>query len=249
MICTDPRNPRAAQLFADISTRVDLEALDPSVALVIGGDGWMLQCMREFGPGRVYLGVNAGHLGFLLNDPSNLEALCAELRAGAYTVYDFPRLHLQATTADGTVIEADAVNDIYLERASGQTAHLTVTVDGQLAVRQLVCDGVIVATALGSTAYSYSAGGVPCHPRVPGMHVTPIAPHAPRLSPMLLPLDSVVEVQAMSPARRPVRAVCDGVDSGRVTRMRVVRSADDVRLAFLGEHAFTGTLIRKVLKA
>ena len=249
MICTDPRNPRAAQLFTDISARVDLEALDPSVALVIGGDGWMLQCMREFGPGRVYLGVNAGRLGFLLNDPTNLDGLCAELRAGAYTVYDFPRLHMQATAADGSVIEADAVNDIYLERASGQTAHLTVTVDGQLAVRQLVCDGVIVATALGSTAYSYSAGGVPCHPRVPGMHVTPIAPHAPRLSPMLLPLDSVVEVEAMAPERRPVRAVCDGVDSGRVARMRVVRSADDVRLAFLGEHAFTGTLIRKVLKA
>ena len=249
MFRTDPRNPRAAELEAELRARVDPSALPPDLIVVIGGDGWMLQTIRDDAPGHSYLGINAGRLGFLLNDPRDIDALCAQLNAGAWEAFSFPRLRLHATHADGTVDQADAVNDIYVERASGQTAHLAVTVDGELAVENLVCDGLIVATALGSTAYSYSAGGVPCHPRVQLTHVTPIAPHAPRLSPMVLPLDAVVDVEVLSAFRRPVRVVCDGVARGEVVRMQVSRSPDDVRLVFVHPHAFTGTLIRKILKA
>jgi NAD+ kinase len=116
-------------------------------------------------------------------------------------------------------------------------------------VERLICDGLLVSTALGSTAYSYSAGGVPCHPQVPALLVTPIAPHVPRLTPMMLPLDAVVELSAVDTHRRPVRAVADGVDLGEVVRMQVKNSEDNVQLAFLTGHDFTRTLVRKVLRA
>lgn len=249
VFCVDPRNPRAHVLLEALGRRMDLTALPPTLALVFGGDGWMLQSIRTHGPGLTYFGINAGRLGFLLNDGVDLDALAQALSTGRYRSFAFPQLRLQAWNAAGEPLEAEAVNDIYLERSTGQTAHLAVTVDGQPAVERLVCDGLIVATALGSTAYSYSAGGVPCHPRVQAMHVTPIAPHAPRLAPVVLPLDSVVDVEALSVEKRPVRVVCDGVEQGPAVRLRVSRAEDDVRLAFLNTHAFTATLIGKVLKA
>ncbi len=249
MICVDPRNPRAAALADRLAGCIDLGALPADLALVLGGDGWMLQSIRDNGPELTYLGINAGRLGFLLNDPDDYPDLFQRIAQGRYRAHRFPRLQMQAWTQDGSVKQADAVNDLYLERASGQTAHLALRVDGEEAVGRLVCDGLVVATALGSTAYSYSAGGVPCHPLVPSLHITPIAPHAPRLSPMVLPLDSVVEIVAHVPERRPVRAVCDGVEQGEVVRMRVARGPHDVRLAFVEGHAFTSTLVRKVLNA
>ena len=249
VICVDPRNPRAHALCKALGALVDLASLPGDLAVVFGGDGWMLQTIRTHGPDRTYFGINAGHLGFLLNDPADLNALAAALGSERYRSYAFPQLVFEAWDADGESFGAEAVNDIYLERSTGQTAHLTVTVDGQPAVETLVCDGLIVSTALGSTAYSYSAGGVPCHPRVQAMHVTPIAPHAPRLSAMVLPLDSVVEVEAHTVGKRPVRVVSDGVEQGAVQRLRVQRAPHDVRLAFVKDHAFTATLIEKVLKA
>lgn len=249
VISVDPRNPRALALCEALRQRVDFASLPEDLAVVFGGDGWMLQSIRTHGPARTYFGINAGHLGFLLNNGADLSALCETLCSARYRSFSFPQLHLRAWDHEGRAFEAEAVNDIYLERSTGQTAHLTVRVDGQPAVEQLVCDGLIVATALGSTAYSYSAGGVPCHPRVQAMHVTPIAPHAPRLSPVVLPLDSVVEVEAHATRKRPVRVVCDGVEQGSVQRLRVERGRHDVRLAFAEDHAFTATLIQKVLKA
>jgi NAD+ kinase len=209
----------------------------------------MLRTIRERGPSHVYLGLNAGHLGFLLNDVGDAEAVAAALERSAWNISSFPRLRLTAWRADGTELSALAVNDLYLERATGQTAHLEVHIDGNVVVDRLICDGLLASTSLGSTAYSYSAGGVPCHPQVPALLVTPIAPHVPRLTPMILPLDAIVELSALDTHRRPVRAVADGVALGEVVRMRVEDSHDNVRLAFLEGHNFTRTLVRKVLRA
>ena len=83
---------------------------------------------------------------------------------------------------------------------------------------------------------------------VRAIHVTPIAPHVPRLSPFIVPWTANIEVEALDSDRRPVRAVCDGEDHGTVHRMRIDRANDDITLAFLEGHQFTRTLIRKILK-
>ncbi len=255
----DPHNPRAERLSQALQAVVG-DVLDgPDVHLVVGGDGWMLHCIHEVTleattDAPVVLGLNAGTLGFLLNDidlesPADIERVGAALRDRAWTAHAFPRLGMTGIAPDGETVSATAVNDLYVERRSGQTARLRLRVDDELVVEKLVCDGLIVATALGSTAYSFSAGGVPCHPRVPALQVTPIAPHGPRLSPTVLPLDVVIEVEALQAERRPVRAVADGIEVGPIVRLEVKRTVPDVVLGFLEGHRFTRALIQKVLQS
>jgi NAD+ kinase len=109
-------------------------------------------------------------------------------------------------------------------------------------------NGIIAATALGSTAYSFSAGASPCHPALRALQVTPICPHRPRLSPLTLPWGAVLDIDVLDPDRRPVRTVADGEDQGRVRSLRVGPDGRTVKLAFLEGHDFTRTLIAKVLK-
>ena len=206
-----------------------------------------MSSIRELGTDPVYLGLNTGHLGFLLNDVDDLDTVAQALATGSWKVHAFPRLSMEATAPDGSVHRATAVNDLYMERSSGQTAHLRLQIDGVTVVERLVCDGLLASTALGSTAYSFSAGGVPCHPLLRATHITPVCPHSPRLSPFLLPPDKVIEVEALTTDRRPVRAVADGVSYGAVTRLRIGSDHDMARLAFLEGHHFTRALIRKVL--
>lgn len=248
MIRVDPRNPRAQALHDALASRVDLAALPEPVCLVFGGDGHMLACIRELGPDYVYLGLNAGMLGFLLNDAADLDGVADQLERRDWVAHAFPRLALEARGPDGQRYEAHAVNDLYVERSTGQTAHLRVSVDGATVVDRLICDGLIVATALGSTAYNYSVGGVPCHPTAEVLQVSPISPHAPRLSPVVLPLRARIEVEALVVGRRPVRVVADGQGLGPVEHVTVAAEGSRVRLAFLGGHNFTETLISKVLQ-
>jgi NAD+ kinase len=250
MIHADHRNPTATAFGEALGRALKSRDADlGELAIVIGGDGWMLHTIHNHGPGKVWLGLNSGNLGFLLNELGEPAATANALCEGRFTVHDFPRLQLEATTPDGGSIEATAVNEILAERKTGQTAHLRLDIDGETLVDELVCDGILVATALGSTAYSFSAGGVPCHPMAPILHITPVCPHAPRLSPIVLPLDKVIELEVLSPDKRPVGAVADGIDHGPIQRLRIRRADQDVRLAFLEGHKFTRTMIEKVLKS
>lgn len=247
MLLVDERNPRARALLAAMEPHLDVSALPPELRLVFGGDGWMLSCIHKHGAGPIYLGLNAGYLGFLLNDVDQPSKVARAIMAGAWRAWAFPLLHVQMTRPDGSTAMAQAVNDAHAERLTGQTARLRVRVDGFTVVEEMVCDGLLTSTALGSTAYNYSAGGVPCHPMVRGIHVTPICPHAPRMSPLLLPSDSTVEIEARRHERRPVRASVDGIDQGEVVKIVVTSAPAEIQLGFLDRHNFTETMLRKVL--
>ncbi len=249
MLLVDERNPQALALCAALTPHLDIAALPASMHLVIGGDGWMLNCIHQHGPTPTYLGLNAGHLGFLLNDVKDPAVVGAALMARRWRAWRFPLLKMEATCPDGTAVTARAVNDIYVERMTGQTVRLRIEIDEVAIVERMVCDGLLTATALGSTAYTYSAGGVPCHPLIRGIQVTPICPHAPRLSPVMLPHNAVVEVQILDAARRPARAVSDGIDHGAVTGLVVKTAGQEVSVGFLEGHHFTRTMIRKVLSS
>lgn len=243
----DPHNPKAQALRALLEPRLDPARLPADLCLVLGGDGTLLRAIRELGAGPLYLGLNCGHLGFMLNEPGEVDTLPERLhQVERWQRSEIPRLRALASGADGEV-EALALNDVYLERASGQSAHLRVLVDGQRVVERMVCDGVIASTALGSTAYALAAGGVACHYLLPLVQVVPINPHAPRLQPIALPARSVIEVEVLDAHRRPVKAVADGQDLCQVERVRVQDAASGVRLAWLAGHDPTGALIRKLL--
>lgn len=238
-----PRAKALAHALAGLTGPDDL-------VLVFGGDGTMLRAIQRHGPDRVYFGVNCGHLGFLMNDFHGdaahvVDTVTTVVREGTWFAQPFPRLRMRADTADGTV-DAYALNDVYVERQS-QTCHLRVTVDGVEVVRHMVADGIVAATPLGSTAYSFSAGGPAAHPLVHALHLTAICPHIPRLSPILLPPTSLIRVEVLEPEHRPARAVADGVPTEDVRAVEIASSGDSVRLAYKNGHDFTTTMIRKIL--
>ena len=244
-------NARSHALYSALQSRV--AELELPLHVVLGGDGTMLHCIHQHGGEGNFFGVNCGTLGFLMNDmPGDVEQVAQQvldvLQKKSWKAREFPCLQLYAEGPDG-VIEDFAVNDVYVARETGQTVHLRVVVDGVEVVNRLVCDGLIAATPLGSTAYSFSAGGPAAHPLVRALQLTAICPHSPRLSPMVLPLETRVEVEVESPYRRPARVSVDGQDRGRVRRLGVSLSSRRVTLCFLPEHDFTGTLVRKILHA
>lgn len=225
----------------------------PDVCVVLGGDGAMLRAIQAYGPAYAYFGVNCGHLGFLMNDlPGEETSVAAEvvriLEEGRYVGPHFPRLHMRATTATGPA-EARALNDVYVERQVGQTCHLRVTVDEVEVVGAMVCDGIIAATALGSTAYTISAGGPAAHPLLRAIHLTPICPHTPRLASLVLPLDARIRIEALDPTLRRARAVADGIPFDDARVVEIARADDEVRLLFREGHDFTTTLVRKIIHA
>lgn len=211
------------------------------LCLVIGGDGTMLEAIHRYDARYRYLGLNCGHLGFLMNEVD--VDTRARIEAGAWFAQRFPRLRMRC---NGTTTLA--VNDVYIERSSGSTCHLKVTVDGVEVVDRMVADGVIAATPLGSTAYSFSAGGPAAHPLLQAIHLTPICPHQPRLAPIVLPAASKVRVEVLEPELRPARVVVDGEGIEGANVVEIDWAESGVDLCFFDGHDFTSTLMRKILR-
>lgn len=252
-IISDPLNEKALRVqallvehFGDVWHP---RGLPDDLYIIIGGDGFLLQCVRHYhAPERIFLGLNCGRLGFLLNElPEDWSVLPSLLIKPERRVMTFPRIRMRARDIHGQEYEALALNDIYLERMTGQACHLRLEIGGKMVVSELVSDGLIISTALGSTAYTFSAGGVPCYPTLEIIEITAICPHVPRLTPLIFPLSAKIEAKTLQVERRSVRAVADGVDFNHVLEVSVSDAQSPVQLAFFEKHDFTATLIRKVL--
>jgi NAD+ kinase len=247
-----PAHPTDRALLLEKAVRAVVPEQDfPDIHVVLGGDGTLLATIhRNRGQGR-YLGINCGTLGFLMNDwPGEPEAVALELKnlleQGRLNSYAFPCLEVEAEEfAESPFL---AINDCYVARDSGQTCHLRVKVGGVEIVSKMVCDGIIASTPLGSTAYSFSAGGPISHPLLSAIHLTAICPHSPRLVPMVLPPMTMIEVEVLNADRRPARLSVDGLERGLATRLNVRQSQTCVSLTFRPEHDFTATLVQKILK-
>lgn len=249
MIAFDQRNPRAVALRDELLEYLPENWQVPEgIAIVIGGDGFLLRTINEHGTGLAYLGLNAGHVGFLLNDGTNAKRVAQALELGQFRAHPFPLLEAELTLAGGEQLVVRAVNDVYLERMSGQAARLTLTINGIVAVEELVADGLIFATALGSTAYTFSAGGLPAHPSLRCLQITPICPHHPRLTPFALPSTAQAAVAVVNHEWRPVRAVTDGRATDDVIAMKVRVSERHVDLCYLDDHDFMRQMLTKVLR-
>ena len=154
-----PRAQEAAEReFRSVADWVPLE--DADAVVVLGGDGFMLQtlhAMRDTGRIIPAYGLNLGTVGFLMNRNRNPETLIK--RIGKAKPHHIEPLRMQAETQDGAVHTFCAINEVSLLRETRQTAKLEVTVDDKVRIAELVCDGVLVATPAGSTAYNLSADG------------------------------------------------------------------------------------------
>lgn len=215
--------------------------------VVLGGDGFLLRTVAAHDFAGTWLGMNTGNLGFLHNSVEDWHDAAAKLVAGRWRPHEFPLLETAVELREGGAMTGLAMNDVYLERATGQAARLALYVDGREVVENLVADGLIVATALGSTAYSYSAGGSPAHPLTRMLKITPICPHLPRLTAFDLPDSARVRVEVRLENRRPVRVVVDGRESEAVSAVEVWTSDQTVTLGYLEGHDFTGHLLEKIV--
>ena len=202
MIIADDRNPRAVHLRAALIALLPQGWVPPDgLSVVLGGDGFLLRTIAAHGFDRTWLGLNAGNLGFLLNEAADPREVARKLADARWKTFGFPLIEARIVLATGEERVERAINDVYLERMSGQASRLRLVLNGQEVVEQLVADGVIFATALGSTGYAYSAGGEPLHPRLRVLQVAPICAHRPRVPAVVLPEDATAEVEILQHSR------------------------------------------------
>ena len=213
------------------------EAATTLVAL--GGDGFMLETLHQMleaqRPTPVF-GMNRGTVGFLMND-WRIDQL-PERIAGAKAIRVAP-LEMRATTVSGETFTHSAINEVSLLRETRQTAKIEISVNGRVALPELACDGVLVATPAGSTAYNLSARG-PILPLAAKMlALTPISPFRPRRwSGAILPDDTAVCFTILEAENRPVSAVADQIEVRDVARVEVRLDRErSLTLLFDPEHA------------
>ncbi len=235
------------------------------VLVTLGGDGTLLRGARRAGPrGIPVLGCNLGRLGFLTAaSPDELETALGRLAEGDYRVDERLALRVEVASPDGDPVPGTeggreegspeagpfyALNDAVIHKTGfARLITLRVWVDGE-EVGQYSADGIVLATATGSTAYSLSAGGPVLVPDLDALVATPISPHTLAVRPLVVPADAVLEVEVRPRSEQPVLTV-DG-QSGRSLatgdRVRASRSPHPVRLVQFPGRSFFSVLRRKL---
>ncbi|MDJ1006855.1 MAG: NAD kinase [Paracoccaceae bacterium] len=218
---------------------------DADVVVALGGDGFMLETLGDPSlRGRAVYGMNCGTVGFLMNEYSE-DDLPGRLAASEEAVLN--PLRMRAGGANGEVHEALAINEVSLLRAGPQAAWLKISVDGKTRLEELVCDGALLSTPAGSTAYNYSAHGpiLPIGSDV--LALTAMAAFRPRRwRGALLPSTALVRFDVLDPVKRPVMADADS-RSVRDVHWVEVKSDPTIRhrLLFDPGHGLEERLIRE----
>lgn len=239
---TDPAQA-ARQLFVDRFGDSSPDQADVIVAL--GGDGFMLETLHgTMALDTPVYGMNRGTVGFLMNEFSE-DRLVERLREAEEAVINPLAMH--AECVNGTRHEALAINEVSLLRQGPQAAKLKIRVDGRERLEELVCDGALVCTPAGSTAYNYSAHGPVLPIGAEVLALTAVAPFRPRRwRGAILPQSATVRFEVNEPAKRPVMADGDG-RSVRDVAWVEIRSEPKVRHRILFDpgHGLEERLIRE----
>jgi len=215
------------------------------VVVALGGDGLMLQTLHRLrDTGVPIYGMNHGSVGFLTNEfrPDGLR----ERLAAAEQCVVHP-LSMEAKDASGKIHRAPAFNEVSLLRQSYQAANLRISVDGKLRLEELICDGVLVATPVGSTAYNLSAHGPILPLNTPLLALTPISPFRPRRwRGALLPDRAEVEIVVREPDKRPVNAVADHFEVRSVVSVKTrMDTASSIVLLFDPDHSLDERILNE----
>ena len=221
-VSSDTADAKAA--LAGLSKRYGQASLEEAdIVVALGGDGFLLQTLRDtMGTGKRVYGMNRGTIGFLMNEfrsgglPERIEAALPET---------IRPLEMQAATAGGDTVSALAINEVALWRQSYQTAKIRISVDDQVRLEELSCDGVMIATPAGSTAYNLSAHGPILPLDAPLLALTPVSPFRPRnWRGALLSDKAVVRFDILEAEKRPVNAAADHTEVKGVTSVTVRES-------------------------
>lgn len=242
LIVADPRNEKSRKI-ADAYRKYQSD--EPELILALGGDGTMLHAIRDHWRKRIpFLGVNTGHLGFLMN-----ERLPVDLAGLEFISYSLPMLRVDTETPDGEQSMGLAFSDVWLERAEGQAAWIKLDVDGETRMPKLVGDGMLVSTAAGSSAYARAMGAIPVPINTPTVTLVGSNIFQPRFwKPMALPDTSLIRFSSLDRSgKRPLRGFLDGTPLGLVQDISVRRSLTaSVEMAFTKEFDPAARLLRSL---
>jgi NAD+ kinase len=193
---------------------------EAQVIVALGGDGFMLETLhRKLAGGPPIYGMNRGSVGFLMNDYNEDDLIDRIAKAERAVIHP---LSMVAIDRNRKQHRAQAINEVSLLRQTRQTAKLQISIDGKIRMAELVCDGVLIATPAGSTAYNLSAHGpiIPLNAKV--LALTPISAFRPRRwRGALLPHDARVTIEVLEADKRPVSAVADNFEVRDVLEVHI----------------------------
>ena len=230
---------------------VDVAVEDVELAIVLGGDGTILRAAELVREGTApVLGINMGHVGFLAEiERDDMDDAVRRVIARDYRVEDRMALEVRVKDdADHVVFETWALNEATVEKASRERMlEVVIEIDGR-PLSTFGCDGVVVSTPTGSTAYNFSAGGPVVWPTVEAIAVVPLSAHALFAKPLVVGPEHAVAIELLQRNIGMGVLWCDGrrsLDLPSGARVIVRRSEHPVRLARLHPSAFTDRLVRK----
>lgn len=248
-IYSDAATARLANLKAVVCPEAATLARKVDLLLVFGGDGTLLRVAREIAGSRTpILGINIGSLGFLTAVPSaHLARALKQVWNGEFSLES--RALLQATGRSGSrTIDQTVLNDVVISRGiASRLIELDVRVNGDPLTRYR-CDGLIVSSPTGSTAYSLAAGGAVVFPTADVLALTPICPHTLSNRSLILPLTATIEVEVITPKPATILSADGQVVSELAAgdRLKIRRARRTIRLTHLAGSSFCETLRRKL---
>jgi NAD+ kinase len=244
-------DPRLASAMAPLAKPVKPED-GIELMLVLGGDGTILRAAEWVLDSEIpLLGVNLGHVGFLAEaESSEIDTIVAHVVDRSYTVEE--RFTIDVTLRDSKTFKSEwssyAINEVSIEKAARERMlEVLVEVDGR-PLSRWACDGILVSTPTGSTAYAFSAGGPVVWPGVDALLVVPLSAHALFARPLVLSPTSTVVVEVLDVSPTHGMVWCDGrrsVELHSGTEIEVTRGKQRLRLARLSQAPFTDRLVQK----
>ena len=191
-----------------------------NVIVVLGGDGFMLQTLKKFQKfNKPFYGINSGTFGFLMNKFKTYDVIKNISRAKFVSISP---LSMKVITKTGKIYSNIAINEVSLLRQTRQTASLQISIGEKTLIKKLICDGVLVSTPAGSTAYNLSIRGPILSLNSKKLAITPISPFRPRRwKGKIVPSSSVIKIKNLNAQKRSVSAVADNVEVRNIKNVEI----------------------------
>lgn len=241
--------PEAQEAFASLTDAYgNVEPEEADVVVALGGDGLMLQTLHRLKDSGIPIyGMHRGSVGFLMNEYREDSLLERLAQAKVNVIHP---LRMLARDAEGVEHRALAINEVSMFRQTHQAARLRISIDGRVRMEELICDGVLVATPAGSTAYNFSVNGPILPISAQLLALTPISPFRPRRwRGALVPNEAHITIDALDPCKRPVSAVADHNEFRNIVKVKVAQERKvSLRLMFDPWHALDERILAEQFK-
>ena len=191
-----------------------------NVIVVLGGDGYMLKTLKKYQKyNKPFYGINRGSFGFLMNKykTSNVDKIVSKAK-----LLSISPLQMKAIAKSGKIFTAIAINEVSLLRQTRQTASLQIKDDKRILIRKLICDGILISTPAGSTAYNLSVRGPILSLNSKKLAITAISPFRPRRwQGKIISSSSLIKIKNLNTQKRPVSVVADNVEVRNIRNVKV----------------------------